>query len=74
MVGEAFFKCLEFGPSLCDVDYLRERNNRIFEDSMLSGDKLLKFFVTTLFDWSRAWVFTSSKSIPLFLDSLFSCT
>ena len=24
--------------------------------------------------WSRAWGFTSTKSIPLFLDSLSSCT
>ena len=52
----------------------REKNNPIFEDLVLSGDKLLELFVTTLFDWSCAWDFTSSKSIPLFLDSLFSCT
>ena len=52
----------------------RERNNRIFEDLVLSGDKLLELFATTFFDWSRAWGFTSSKSILLFLDSLFSCT
>ena len=51
----------------------RERNNRIVEDLVLFGDKLLGLFVTTLFDWSRAWGFTS-KSIPLFLDSLFSRT
>ena len=52
----------------------RERNSPIFEDLVLSGDKLLELFVTTLFDWSCAWDFTSLKSIPLFLDSLFSCT
>ena len=28
----------------------RERNNCIFEDLVLSGDKLLEFFATTLFD------------------------
>ena len=32
----------------------RERNNRIVEDLVLFGDKLLGLFVTTLFDWSRA--------------------
>ena len=52
----------------------RERNNSIFEDSVLSGDKLLELFATALFDWSRAWGFTPSKSILLFLNSLFSCT
>ena len=51
----------------------RERNNCIFEDSVLFGDKLLELFASTLFDWSCAWGFTSSKSIPLFSDSLFPC-
>ena len=33
--GGAFFKYLEFGPTLCDVDYLEGRNNCIFEDLVL---------------------------------------
>ena len=52
----------------------REIKNRIFEYLVLSGDKLLELFATTLFDWFRVWGFTPSKSILLFLDSLFSCT
>lgn len=44
----------------------RERNNRIFEDSVISEDKLLELFATTLFDWSHAWGFTSTKSIRCF--------
>lgn len=31
-------------------------------------------FVGTLFDQSRAWEFTSSDSILLFIDSLSFCT
>ena len=34
-----------------------EQNNRIFENLMLPGDKLLALFAGTLFDWSRAWGF-----------------
>ena len=52
----------------------REIKNHIFEYLVLSGDKLLELFATTLFDWFRVWGFTPSKSILLFLDSLFSCT
>ena len=33
--GGAFFKYLEFGLTLCDVDYLEGRNNHIFEDLVL---------------------------------------
>ena len=32
----------------------RERNNSIFEDSVLFRDKLLELFATTLFDWPCA--------------------
>lgn len=31
-------------------------------------------FVGTLFDYSRAWGFTSSNSILFFIDSLSFCT
>ena len=73
LVGEAFFKCLEFGHCVMWIIW-REGNNRIFEDSVFSRDKLLALFATTLFDWSREWGFTSSKSITLLLDSPSSCT
>ena len=44
----------------------RKRNNPIFVDSVLSRNKLLALFVTTLFDWSHAWGFTSTKSFRCF--------
>ena len=44
----------------------RKRNNPIFVDSVLSRNKLLALFVTTLFDWSHAWGFTSTKSFHCF--------
>ena len=47
-----------------------ECNNRIFEDQEHSMDQIIALFTKTLFDWSRAWWFTSSDSILLFLDSL----
>ena len=50
----------------------RERNNRIFEDSVLSKDKLLELFATTLFDWCVGFYFYEIH--PLFLDSLSYCT
>ena len=37
----------------------RERNLRIFEDMSSSPDQLLGNFVTSLFDWSRSWGFTT---------------
>ena len=61
----------------------RQHNNCIFEDLERSGDQLIALFSGTLFDWSCAWGFTSSDSIPLFIDSnllyiisflLISCT
>ena len=50
----------------------RERNNCIFEDSVLSKDKLLELFATTLFDWCVGFYFYEIH--PLFLDSLSYCT
>uniref|UniRef100_A0A2N9FH60 F-box protein n=1 Tax=Fagus sylvatica TaxID=28930 RepID=A0A2N9FH60_FAGSY len=37
----------------------RERNLRIFDDMSSSPDQLLGNFVTSLFDWSRIWGFTT---------------
>ena len=39
----------------------REQNNRIFEDLLFTGDKLLALFAGTLFDWSCMWRFTSIR-------------
>ncbi len=47
-----------------------EWNNRTFENKELAMDKLLEFFHGVLFDWSRAWGFTSSPSVGEFLVSL----
>ena len=43
-------------------------------DMELTRDQLLALFAGTLFDWSCALSFTSKESMPLFLDSLSSCT
>ena len=48
----------------------KERNRRTFEDLDRSEDQMLAFFFGSLFDWARAWGFTSSDSLPLFLSSL----
>ncbi len=48
-----------------------ERNSRTFEDKETAMDKLLEIFIGVLFDWSRAWGFTSSPSVGEFLVSLF---
>uniref|UniRef100_A0A2N9I6K7 Symplekin n=1 Tax=Fagus sylvatica TaxID=28930 RepID=A0A2N9I6K7_FAGSY len=40
-----------------------ERNSRTFEDKETAMDKLLEIFIGVLFDWSRAWGFTSSPSV-----------
>ena len=46
-------KVVKFSSNVWNLVMLiiwRERNNCIFEDLVLSGDKLLEFFATTLFD------------------------
>ena len=54
----------------CVMWYLwRERNNRTFEDVKHSVGQLIEFCMSSLFDWSRAWGYTSS-SIGGFLESL----
>ena len=50
----------------------RERNNRTFEDIEHSVGQLIEFCMSSLFDWSRAWGFTTSTSIGGFLESLSS--
>lgn len=50
----------------------QERNNRTFEDVELSVDKLIESCMSSLFDWSRAWGYTTSTSIGDFLESLSS--
>jgi hypothetical protein len=41
-----------------------------FEDVSSSDRQLLESFTLTLFDWSRAWGFTTSTSITEFISSL----
>uniref|UniRef100_A0A2N9HQY3 DNA topoisomerase (ATP-hydrolyzing) n=1 Tax=Fagus sylvatica TaxID=28930 RepID=A0A2N9HQY3_FAGSY len=57
-------------PSCLMWTIWRERNNRTFENKELAMDKLLEFFYGALFDWSRAWGFTSIASIGEFVVSL----
>ena len=49
----------------------RKRNWQTFEDMESSDGQLLASFSGSLFDWSKAWGFTSSDSLPMFLSSLF---
>ena len=43
-----------FGYHIVRSGFFGGRDNFVFEDSVLSGDKLIALFVTTFFDWSRA--------------------
>uniref|UniRef100_A0A2N9GZQ1 Reverse transcriptase domain-containing protein n=1 Tax=Fagus sylvatica TaxID=28930 RepID=A0A2N9GZQ1_FAGSY len=49
----------------------KERNHRTFEDVSKLDSQILEGFILTLFDWSRAWGFTTHTSIPEFISSLF---
>ena len=52
-VMNLIIKVVKFSSNVWNLVTLiiwRERNNCIFEDLVLSGDKLLEFFATTLFD------------------------
>ncbi len=66
----AFIGHLELCPSLLDVDDLG-RNQHTFEDTSKVDSQILEGFILTLFDWSRAWGFSSSTSILEFISSLF---
>jgi hypothetical protein len=43
---------------------------RTFEDVTSSESQLLYCFALTLFDWSRAWGFTTSTNVIEFISSL----
>ena len=48
----------------------REHNRRTFEDVVKSENQLVECFALSLFDWSRAWGFTSSTIVMLFISTL----
>ena len=48
----------------------KECNQCTFEDVSRLDNQLLEGFIQTLFDWSRAWGFTTSTSISVFMSSL----
>jgi hypothetical protein len=53
----------------------RERNSRTFEDVENHVRKIIELFMGSLYDWSRAWGFSSSHSLGGLLrvpNSLFS--
>uniref|UniRef100_A0A2N9ESY8 PARP catalytic domain-containing protein n=1 Tax=Fagus sylvatica TaxID=28930 RepID=A0A2N9ESY8_FAGSY len=52
----------------------RERNLRTFEDLSSSLDQLLGTFVTSLFDWSRTWGFTTAVTVTEFAASWHSAS
>jgi hypothetical protein len=47
-----------------------EPKRRIFEDCESSESKLIENFVTSLYQWSQAWGFTSSTSLVSFIKDL----
>ncbi len=47
------------------------RNRRTFEDLESLESQFIGSFANSLFDWSRAWSFTTSNSIAEFLESLY---
>ena len=49
----------------------KERNRRTFEDVSQSNRQILESLTLTLFDWSRAWGFTSCSSFTEFSSSLY---
>jgi hypothetical protein len=57
-------------PSCLMWTIWQERNSRTFEDKEIAMDKLIEIFFGVLYDWSRAWGFTSSPSGGEFLASL----
>jgi hypothetical protein len=63
----------KLGPLCVMWSLWRERNNRTFENVEHSMGWLIEFCMATLFDWSRAWGFTTSISVGGFIESL-SCT
>ena len=48
----------------------RERNSRTFEDKKKSADQLLGSFVESLFEWSRAWGFSTTITVHDFVVGL----
>jgi hypothetical protein len=48
----------------------RERNNRTFEDIEHSVGQLIESCMCSLYDWAKAWGFTTSTSVGGFLESL----
>ena len=47
-----------------------ERNSRTFEDAGCSTDQLLEKFASSLFDWARAWGFSTATCVADFVVSL----
>lgn len=67
--GKHFSSVWNLVPSCLMWTVWRERNQCTFEDLESSESQFLETFVTSLFDWSRAWGFTSSISIASSIDS-----
>jgi hypothetical protein len=68
--GKSFSGVWNLIPSCLIWTIWWECNNCTFENKEVTMDKLLETFFGFLFDWSRAWGFTSSPSVGKFLISL----
>jgi hypothetical protein len=71
LVWETLFGCLESCPPVLDVDYLEGTEPAYFLCQGEVESQLVECFITALFYWSKAWVFTSSTSIIQFIDFIF---
>ena len=67
--GKHYSEVWNLVPACVMSSLWRERNNRTFEDVELPTTKLIESCMCSLFEWSRAWGFTTSLSVGVFLMS-----
>ena len=72
LVGEFFFKGLEYGIGCLMWLVWRERNSHTSEDIERPVDLLKSLLAGTLFEWSRIWGFTHCLTLSDFLLSVSS--
>uniref|UniRef100_A0A2N9GYI8 Reverse transcriptase zinc-binding domain-containing protein n=1 Tax=Fagus sylvatica TaxID=28930 RepID=A0A2N9GYI8_FAGSY len=70
LVWKDFFRGVELGYLLLDVDNMAGEKCRTFENIENSIGKIIEDFFGSLFDWSCVWGLTSSSSVGDLLESL----